>query len=481
LRNALKLVAAALAAASMVALPASAADWPQFRGPNGSGTLADGAAAPPVEIAPDKNVAWKVKLPPGASSPCVVGDRLFLTAFEDGKLFTLALSRKDGATLWKAQAPAAKIEPFHPTEGSPAASTPAADAERVVSYFGSCGLLCYDHAGKELWKVEMPCVATHGDFGTGTSPVIVDGLVILVRDIMGDSAVLAFDAKTGKPAWKADRPGTPTSYGTPIVWDEGGASGKTLVVNGGLRLTGYDPATGTQKWVIRGGPAVPCTTPVVGDGLLLFAGWSPGNEDFPLPTFDELLKSADAVADGRLTKEKAAKTWLKDFFDSNDPNKDGVITREEWEGLTGFLKKGSNAVYGVKPGGKGDITETHVAWKRTKGLPYVPSPVYHGGKLYVVRDGGLLSCLDAKTGNPAYEAQRVAASATHYASLVAAGGHLYAFALNGQLTVVKEGDKPEVVHKADFAERVKATPAIADGVLYLRTVGHLYAFGPAGK
>src|SRR5947207_3279114 len=116
-----------------------AADWPQFRGPAGSGVADD--QKPPVKFGPKENLAWKVAVPPGASSPIVVGDKIVLTAFEDGKLFTVCYSRTDGKELWRADAKAKKIEEFHATEGSPAASTPASDGKTVVSYFGSCGLV----------------------------------------------------------------------------------------------------------------------------------------------------------------------------------------------------------------------------------------------------------------------------------------------------------------------------------------------------
>src|SRR5436853_4712318 len=132
--------------------------WPQFRGPGGSG-VAEGQK-PPVELGPEKNIRWKVAVPSGLSSPIVAGDNLVLTAFENGKLYTIAYRRADGSEAWRREAPAREIERFHKAEGSPAASTPATDGERIVVYFGSCGLLCYDLAGKEQWKVEMPCAVT---------------------------------------------------------------------------------------------------------------------------------------------------------------------------------------------------------------------------------------------------------------------------------------------------------------------------------
>src|SRR5438128_8698726 len=151
--------------------------WPRFRGPGGSG-IAD-HQKPPVELGPDKNVLWKVPVPSGLSSPIVAGDKLVLTAFENGKLYTIAYRRADGTEAWRSEAPAKQIEPYYKAEGSPAASTPATDGERIVSYFGSCGLLCYDLSGKELWKFEMPPAATSGNFGSGVSPIVADGIVVL--------------------------------------------------------------------------------------------------------------------------------------------------------------------------------------------------------------------------------------------------------------------------------------------------------------
>jgi outer membrane protein assembly factor BamB len=174
--------------------------WPQFRGPNGSG-VADGQK-PPVEFGPDKNVKWKTPAPSGLSSPIVAGDKLVITAFDGGKLYTIAYNRADGKEAWRVEAPAKQIEAYHKTEGSPAASTPATDGARIVSYFGSCGLFCYDLSGKELWRFEMPTAATAGDFGSGASPILVDGTVVLVRDEKKDPKVLALDAATGSRRWE---------------------------------------------------------------------------------------------------------------------------------------------------------------------------------------------------------------------------------------------------------------------------------------
>src|SRR5262245_44892072 len=177
--------------------------WPRFRGPNGSG-VADNQK-PPIEFGPDKNVKWKVSAPSGLSSPIVAGDKLVITAFDDGKLYTIAYNRADGKEAWRAEAPAKKLEAYHPSEGSPATSTPATDGKRIVSYFGSCGLFCYDLSGKQLWKFEMPPAATGGDFGSGVSPIVAEGVVVLVRDERKESKIIALDAVTGARKWEQAR------------------------------------------------------------------------------------------------------------------------------------------------------------------------------------------------------------------------------------------------------------------------------------
>ena len=219
--------------------------WPQFRGPSGSG-FAD-AEHPPTEFGPDKNVRWKVPVPNGASSPIVVGDKLVLTAFEDGKLYTIAYRRADGSEAWRAHAPAKELEPYHKTEGSPAASTPATDGERIVSYFGSCGLFCYDLDGKELWKFEMPPAATLADFGTGVSPLVIDDTVVLLRDEAKDPKIVALDVATGKPRWEKKRESR-SGFGTPAIWDT--PTGKQIVAPGYGRMIAYDLPTGDEIWSV---------------------------------------------------------------------------------------------------------------------------------------------------------------------------------------------------------------------------------------
>ncbi len=469
----------AFVAVSMFAAVGLGADeplvWPRFRGPNGSG-IAEGQR-PPVEFGPDKNVKWKISAPAGISSPIVAGDFLVITAFDDGKLYTIAYRRSDGEEAWRVEAPAKSLEVFHKLEGSPAASTPATDGERIVSYFGSCGLFCYDLSGKEQWRYEMPPAATGGDFGTGVSPIIADGAVFLVRDEMKGSKILALDAATGARQWEQKRI-SPSSWGTPVVWET--PAGKQVAAAGHVRMIGYDLASGSEKWSVLALPSGCCSSPVIAGGKLFFAGSASGGaaETGPaMPSFDSMLKELDKDKDGAISREEGEKAF-QGFFDNQDTNKDGKVSREEFEAIVKFMSEGQNSAFALKPGGSGDVTTSHTLWKRTKGLSYVASAIVYGGQFVMVKDGGIVIACDEESGKQAYQ-ERVAANGRYYASPVAANGHIYFTSLeSGVVTVLKAGSAKAVVvaQNPELGERCAATPAIADDTLYVRTAGHLFAF-----
>ncbi len=450
--------------------------WPAFRGPNSSGVAAT-AARPPWQISPTNGVLWSIDLAWSPSSPCVYGDRIFITTFEADKLETRAYSAKDGKLLWRRTAPCDQLEEYHPAYGSPATATPACDGKIVVSYFGSSGLFGYDLDGKELWQRRLPMAKTHANFGSGTSPLLANDRIFLNRDLMGASALLAFDAKDGHQVWEAPRLEFSTSYGTPILWQHDGLS--EVIMNGALSLCAYDAATGAERWRVRGMPSGACTTPVVGGGLLYAGGWMPGKSDSPFPTWQSLAEKFDKNTDDALSDDEmqGEGSYLKSF----DFDKNGKLEKAEWTGIIDRLQAGENCMLGIKPGGSGDATATQVAWKATKGLPYVPSPLYYDGRLYWVKDGGIATCVDAKTGQAAYSEVRLKeASGSYYSSPVAADGRIYVASMKGMLTVFKAGGtQPEIVHQADFGEAIDATPALVGDKLYLRTRSKLMAFGPA--
>lgn len=458
---------------------APAPDWPQFRGPNCSGRAATDAPLP-AEVGPAVNVRWKTAVPPGHSSPVVVGDRVYLTAERDRKLLTMALDRDSGKVLWEAEAPAGALEKIHHI-GSHAQSSPAADGERVVSFFGSYGLLCYDRAGKLAWQ--RPMGPFKNDFGAGSSPVLAGDWVLLCQDHDQGSFLAAIDKRTGATVWKTDRPDFLRGYCTPVLWASGGR--KQVVVAGTLRVAGYDLATGKEVWTVRGISRTVCMTPVVGDdGTLYVAGWSAGGDAdarIRVEPFDRVIKRLDKNGNGKLEANELTAGPIAERFTQVDLDKDGSITREEYERFRGLFEMGQNVVLAVRPGGAGDVTATHVAWRNTRQVPFCASPLYLDGCVYTVKDGGFLSCLDARDGK-LVKRDRLPGRGSYYSSPVAGDGKIYVADERGELAVVRAGRDWQVLASAEFGEAVYATPALAGGRVYLRTVGHLYCFAPpAGK
>jgi len=447
--------------------------WHQFRGPNGSGIAEH--ESPPVEIGPDKNVKWKVVVPSGMSSPIVVGDLLVMTAFEDGQLLTVACNRADGSEVWRADAGAKELEKYYAAESSPAASTPATDGEHIVSYFGSCGLRCYDLAGKELWRHELPPARLPGNFGSGVSPIIVDGLAVLVHDTQDGSEIMALDVASGDVKWRHPRQSI-VSYSTPVVWKT--ADGTQIVAAGHGRLVSYDVQTGDEVWSVAGMPSGCCSSPVIADDVAFFAGWSPGgpDSDFQLPPWEQML-AGDKNGDKELSKAEAAA--IGGLFDAMDANSDGKLVRTEHETVQKFMADGKNSAFAVKAGGHGDVTESNVLWRQTKGLPYVPTAIAYQGQYVMVKDGGIVTAYHMKSGAQIYM-ERGVQPGRYYASPVAANGKIYFCSLDeGVITVLDAGaSKLTEMHRSEpFGERIAATPAVADDTIYVRTAGHLYAFG----
>jgi outer membrane protein assembly factor BamB len=471
----MQLLTRSVLAAHLLAVAPSvlASDWTQFRGSNSSGRAAAGPALP-VEIGPDTNVLWKTELPPGHSSPVVVGDRVYLTGVRDKKLITVALDRRNGKVLWEVVAPSATLEKVHKI-GSHAQSTPVADSERVVSFFGSCGLFCYDRAGKLLWQ--RPMGPFKNDFGAGSSPILVGDWVILCQDHDQGSFLEALDKRTGKTVWKTDRSEFLRGYCTPVLWDVAGK--KQLVVAGTLRVVGYDLSTGKEVWTVRGIARTVCMTPVVGDdGLLYVAGWSAGGDAdarIEVEPFDEVIKRLDKNGNGKLEANELTTGPIAERFSQVDVDKDGSITREEYERFRSLFQKGQNLVLAIGPGGVGDVTDSHVAWRNTKQVPFCASPLFVGGLVFTVKDGGFLASLDARDGK-LIKRERLPGLGNYYSSPVTGDGKVYLLSERGRLTVVSAEKDWQVLAASDFEEDVYATPALLDGKIYLRTAGHLYCF-----
>lgn len=445
----------------------AAVAWPQFRGPQASG-VATGSF--PTVFGPKTNVVWQVEVPPGHSSPCIWEDYIFITGVQGERLETIAYSRREGRELWR-QA----VLPEKPERGlgAVASPTPATDGKRVYGYFGAFGVVCYDFAGRELWRRPLPTPVTQ--HGSGASPVVAGGVVVINRDADVEAHLLAISAEDGRTLWQVNRPEVRRGFCTPLLWPA--ERPELVILPGTLQLAAYQLKDGAAVWRARGLPNEMVASPIFGDGLFFAAGWTPGAGVSVLPSFDELLAQGDQDKDGRLSREEAPAGTARRDFTYVDADKDGFIQRAEWESIKAIYEKSENALLAVRPGGEGDVTETHVVWKQQRGLPYVPTPLYYAGRVYLVKNGGLFSCFEARTGRPLYQEERLGALGDYYASPVAAGGKILVCSQAGMAVVIKAADTLEVLARNPLGERIMATPAIVENRLYLRTQSKLYAFG----
>ena len=458
-----------------------AADWPQFRGPGGTG-LAVNSPHLPTDVGPEAtSLQFKVDLPTGHSSPVLVGNRIYLTGMdEERRLITLCLDRRTGRELWRQSAPYEQLEEIH-SSGSHATPTPAADERGVVVFFGSAGLLAYGPQGEALWQRRLG--PFKNDFGSGTSPLIVDNRVILCQDHDTDSFLAALDRTTGEEVWRVDRSEFPRNYCTPAIWTVAGR--KQIVIAATLRIASYDFETGAELWTARGVARIVNMSPVVGeDGYLYVATWSPGAEAtdrINTPAFDDALTESDRDGNQQLAKDELPDGPAKQRFTQIDRDKNGLITREEYESMRRVFQQARNVVLKIRPGGSGDITETHVEWEYNRVIPYCPSPVVYRNQIFLIKNGGILTVLDTRTGKALKEG-RIDATGDYYSSPVAGDGKVYLLSQRGQLTVLSAAEGWATLHTADFGENAYATPALVDGQIFVRTAKHLYCFGkPAGE
>ncbi|MDB5308570.1 MAG: afsK 1 [Gemmataceae bacterium] len=393
------------------AVTLSAADWPRFRGPNGTG-VADGPL-PPVDA---KTALWKVPVPGrGVSSPIVVGGKLFLqTASDDGsKRLLLCINPADGKTVWTRELAGAKGKTH--AKNSLASGSPAGDGERVycTAWDGDgLNLVAYDLAGKELWT--QPLGSYVSQHGPGHSPVTHAGLIFVNMDQDGGAVLLAFDAKTGEKKWAAGRKPYRASYSTPFVLERPGRPAE-IVLGTTTAVTGYEPLTGKVLWSYA-------------------INWPAGT--MPLRVVGSPVAAAGLVIC--------------------------------------YCGDGGGARYAVAidPDGR----EPAKVWEATKGpTPYVPCMLAKDDLLFWIADNGIACCAEAKTGKVLWEERVSVKDVT--ASPVLVGDEILVIAETGRVYVLKAGREYELVRTGDIGQPVSASPAVADGKVYVRGATHLFCFG----
>ncbi len=450
---------------ALLALAALAADWPQFRGPNGTGLSSDTNL--PVEMTPEKNVAWKTAIPTGFSDPVLVGSRIFLTAVEQEVLLTLCLDRATGKILWRREAPRPRKEIMH-KPNSPASPSAASDGQSVFVFFGDYGMLAYGMDGEERWR--LPLGPFNNQNGHGSSPIVAGDLVVLICDQDTDSYLLAVDKKSGKVRWKVDRPGITRGYSTPVLWRG------QLIVTGAYELISYDAKTGAKIWWVNGTAWQTKGVPVVADDTIYINTWETGGDFETPPTvdpWDVVTARLDTDKDGRLSPAEAKPLFRNGFYDY-DLNKDGFLDAAEWEAYK-RLRAAANSVMAIRPQGKGDLT-SQVMWRYRKSLPNVPSPLLYGGALFLVKDGGIVTTLNPATGEVVKQGRIPGATEQFWSSPVGADGKVYMLSQGCKLAVLAAQPQWEVMKLNDLDDECFATPAIADQSLYVRTKNWLYSF-----
>lgn len=463
-----------LALATIGVRGASDDGWSRFRGPNGSGVAE--VAGLPTEFGPDKNVIWKTPLPPGHSSPVLSRDRVYVTAFDARALMVIALDRESGRTLWQRE-----VKRRHALtvdkRNHPASPTPVVDGEDVYVFFQDFGLLSFDRDGRERWTV--PLGPFNNSYGMGASPIVAEGLVVLVCDQSAGSFMLAVDKDTGRIRWRVERPEAKTGHSTPIVHASRGGAAQ-LLVPGSFALTAYALSTGEKLWWVNGLAFEMKATPVAQDDIVYIHGTSSATfEDSyggRIPSFEELGPVYDRDRDGRFSPEEIpdalAKRWLKLM----DLDADGHLSQSEWAYYQS-ARSSQGGLWAFRTGGKGDVTATNTLWHYNRSVPQLPSPLLYQGVLYMVNDGGIVTALNPKTGEALAQVRLRGAVDAYYASPVAADGKIFIVSESGTVVVLAADGKLSVRAVNDLNDLSYATPAIAGGRVYVRTRGTLYCFG----
>jgi len=485
---------AALFLLSLALSPAAQGrDWPQFRGPGGLAVADDTPL--PTGFGPDQKVLWKTKVAAGHASPCIAGGLVFVSGFEDGQNVVSALDRSDGKVRWTKKFEGTPHPAYYHPDASPAGATPVSDGERVIVSFGNYGLVALDREGKVQWEKRLPHPGYV--FGVGSSPLLFDGVLIVSRDGAPEAGTLALDATDGSELWRIDRFEFRESHGTPFLWHN--ADRDELVLGGNGQLCSYDPGSGEKLWGVTGLTSFPCTTPTADRDTLYYAAWSTPNatgrsfwdaafarsleiSDAEIADPSLLFKRLDRDGDGKVVPGEVPECRAKDAFGFIDRNLSGTWELDEMTKAEAPASAGENLMVAVARGAKGDATKDHVRWSWKRGLPYVSSPLLYRGRVWLFQAGGLVSVLEAKTGTPILDRARLSDRSEYYLSPVGAAGHVIAGSAEGTLYLLA-ADAPELVveHTVTFDEELCATPAVLDGIVYLRTKSTLWAFGERRK
>jgi len=470
-----------------------AEDWPQFRGPNSTG-VSQSDKSLPTKFTDTDNVHWSAPLGDGIGSPVVANGKVFVASMIDDEHVGLhAFDSSTGKQIWATKWHTPNLIPVHKTN-SQCATTPAADADRVYFYFSTLGLIALDaETGKQQWKHEIPTPFFVFRWGPAMSPTLYKDKVIFLQDDDLNPAMVALDKATGKVVWRDDRSDQAVNYSHPVICNT--ESGDEIVVAGTGMLIGYNPDNGNRKWHARVLLRNIKTTPVVENGVVYISVQSGG-------IANQWLASADRAEtgdnNGKLSKDemhaivpsgRVPEAFFKKTFDRGDLNKDGYLEGEELDiaflhpdnfaGARYDAKEAADEyVLAVQAGGSGDVTKSHLLWKHpTKYTDHIVSPLVSNGRMLLIKGGGIRTVFDTQKGRAMGRQARIQNTCEYFASPVVGDGKIYIAGENGVIVVLEDSKEYTLLSKNDMGDAILATPAIADGRLFVRTRSKLICVG----
>ena len=453
---------------------AAGAEWNRFRGPNGAGSVE--SAAP--ETFDKEAAAWRTELLPGYSSPVLTSDRVFLTGAEGTRLLTYCIDRESGEILWEREAPEALDGP-HPGPNSPVSSTPTTDGENVYAFFENYGLVSYDGDGEERWKHELG--PFRAPYGIGASPLVAGDQVIMLCDQDVGSFLVSLDAEKGTQRWKTERPGATHGFSTPILYTPDSGDPQ-VVVSGSYQVAGYSIATGEKLWWMSGMAWQAKSTPSLRGDTLYVHSWMASPSELGVgkisTPWEEALEAFDANTDGSLDKSECTELGLVGVWFLYDLDSNETLDESEWS-FALSRARAQNGLFAIRLGARGDLTEAGPLWRHKRSLPNIPSPVVHEDVVYVLKEGGILSALDAESGEVLESGRIEGAEDTYYASPIAVGAHLITASNDGRVARLQPGADWTVLSVHELGEPIWATPAAGDGQVFIRTQAALYCFESA--
>jgi len=448
-------------------------EWSRFRGPNGTGVSPAGRLPDRLD---EEHTLWRTILPPGHSSPVLCDGKVFLTAFEGENLWTYALSAENGDVLWRQRAPRSRNDKIDGRNNA-ASPTPAVDGRCVCVFFADYGLLAYDHRGDELWRV--PLGPFDNVYGMGASPVLVDDVCVLACDQNTNSFVLGVDRISGEVLWRTERPLATSGHCTPIVFTAEGGEPE-VVLPGSFLLDAYSPRTGERRWWVNGLCFEMKSVPVLHGETIYINGYgSPMNDPgqmVEVGNFDDVVVEHDADGAGQIDRAEMPPGKLVPWFGFVDLDGSGNLAAKEW----GYLKSAlasRNGLLAIRAGGEGDMSDEGVLWSYHRSIPQLPSALVFDDVLYLLNDaGGLVTTLDPSSGEVLGRGRIEEAVDNYYASPVAGDDKVFLISEAGLAVVLPAGGSLEPLSITDLQERCYATPALAEGRVFLRTERALYCF-----